>query len=636
MIRVRDLTNAVIYACAGFGYLAVARHASWASTAGFWLLFAAGAARDFSRVRAAPRWLLNLISLGVLAVAFGRSSLDFLVEPVLDALLVLVGIKLLEEKRNRDHLQILALCAFLLVGASLLSIHAAFLAHYVLLAFWATLALVCLTFHSRAPDLVLQRERITQCLLQGALICALAIPASGLFFVILPRTDYPLLTFLNKPSGARTGFSDSITLGQVAAIQEDESVIFRAEMDAIDDQHLYWRGVVLDVFEGSAWKSSRPGWVDTHRAENGEWIEQVVYLEPYGGKSLFGLDRPVSMRIHDRGGEREVTQLRDAIVERMRYRVDSSPRPLPMGPDVDGLDPNLLQLPDGFSPRIRELVARLTPAHTSRDKVVAIFNHLRNGGFSYTLEDLPVSSTPLEDFIMVHHRGNCEYFASALGVMLRMAGVPARLVGGYRGGLYNPSGRYYLVRQKNAHVWVEALVDGRGWLRLDPTPSTLEPGDQAGTMEVLGRVRVLMDTFNHYWIKLVINYDLEQQFRILRGMRDRWRNRGLSWAVGKLTMRDVGIIGGGAVAMILFMLLLSMCRKGPERKLIDAFVRRMKKRGYVKGPSDGLDELVAGIGDDAIRMRAARFAEGFQEIYYRDRSFSDADRRRLRAIIRGI
>jgi transglutaminase-like putative cysteine protease len=636
MIRIGDLTNLVTYACAGLGFLAVAPHVGRVSAFGFWILLAAGAFQDFRRAFLAPRWLLNVISLGVLAAAFWRLRLDYLVEPVLDALLVLVGIKLLEEKKNRDHLQVLALCAFLLAGASLLSIHISFLIHYGLLALLATLALVCLTFHSRAPGLVLDRELMGQCLLQGLLICAFAIPASGLFFVILPRTNTPLFTFLNKVSGARTGFSDSISLGQVAAIQEDDSVVFRAEMDRVDDERLYWRGIVLDVVEGDTWRSSRPESVGTVRATGGETVQQIIYLEPYGGRVLFGLDRPVSIRFEERGIQREVTQFRHPIQERVRYRVASNPRVFLAESDAESEAAANLHLPEDFSMRIRELVTTLAPSGSRGEKVVALFNHLRSGAFSYSLEDLPVSSRPLEDFLLAHRRGNCEYFASALGVMLRAAGVPARLVGGYRGGLYNRSGRYYLVQQKNAHVWVEAYMHGQGWMRLDPTPLGLDFGPLSQAAGALGRLRVLMDTFNHYWIKLVINYDLERQFRIVRGIREHWSRQDFRWRPGKVPVIHIGMAAAGGAVVILTLLWASRRRKEPERKLLEELARRMRKRGVVKGASEGLDEFTAKIEDEDLRKLAERFAEGFQELYYRDRSFSDDDRRRLRAIIRRI
>ncbi len=636
MIRIRDLINAVTYLCACLGYLAVARHIGWASTAGFWLLFGAGAFRDFNRTFVVPRWLLNVISLSVLSVAFSRVRLDYLVEPVLGGLIILVGIKLLEDKRNRDYLQVLGLCAFLLVGASLLSIHISFLVNYALLAFLATLALILLTIHSHSPVLVLDRGYALHCLLQAVMICAIAIPASGAFFVILPRTNYPLFTFLSKASGARTGFSDSISLGQVAAIQEDDSVIFRAEMIQIDEDQLYWRGIVLDVFEGRAWKSSRPESLDTVPAMGGRTVEQVIYLEPYGNRVLFALDRPVTIWRQERGYEREVTRFREPVLERVRYKAVSNPRAFLPGPDKEPEDPRYLQLPEDFSLQIRELVSDLAPFHGRMERVVALFNHLRTRDFSYSLDELPVSSTPLEDFLLVHKRGNCEYFASALGVMLRISGVPARLVGGYRGGVYNRSGRYYLIQQKNAHVWVEALVPGYGWMRLDPTPLGSEFGPLTPIAGVWGRMRVLMDTFNHYWIKFVINYDLERQFRIVRGLRDQWRRADWRLEPEKVPFRGVAVAAGGAMLMAGAILLFRRRRKEPERELVKEFLRRMKRRGYVKGEAQGLEEFAAAIGNAELRERAHRFVEEFQEIYYKDQTLSGDGRKRLRAIIRSL
>lgn len=636
MIRIVDLTLGVTYACAALGFLAVAPHVGRLWAFGFWILWGVGGFRDFRRPFEVPRWFLNIVSLGVLVTAFWRVRWDTLVEPVLEALLILVGIKLLEEKRNRDHLQVLALCAFLLAGASLLSTHISFLIHYGLLAFLTTLALVSLTFYSRAPGLVLDRELLGQWLLQGLLIWAFALPASGLFFLILPRTDTPLFTFLNKVSGARTGFSDSVSLGQVSAIQEDDRVVFRAEMERVDDEVLYWRGIVLDVFENDVWRSSRPESVNTVPDSGGEAVEQIVYLEPYGGRVVFGLDRPVFLWHQERGREREIVQFKSPVQERVRYRVVSNPRvflPIPYSETEASV---FLQLPEGLSPKIRDLASRLASHGTPAERVAALFNYLRSDAFAYTLEDLPVSPNPLEDFLLVHRRGNCEYFASALGAMLRTVGVPARLVGGYRGGLYNRSGRYYIVRQKHAHVWVEALLPGMGWVRLDPTPRGTDFGLLDEAAGALGRLRVLLDTFNHYWVKVVINYDLERQFRMVHALRDPWRLLSFPWRPGRAFADSLGRAVGVGTAAVLLLALIFRRRKPPEQELIDKFLRRMRKRGYVKGPAEGLDEFTAGITDEALRERAERFAADFQGIFYRDRPLSGEDRRRLRALIRSL
>ena len=130
-----------------------------------------------------------------------------------------------------------------------------------------------------------------------------------------------------------------------------------------------------------------------------------------------------------------------------------------------------LRLPKNFSARIAGLVTELTAGKSEEDRLKTLLQYIQRGGYKYTLDSLPASETPLEDFLFVNKRGNCEYFASAFAVMLRETGIPARLVGGYRGGYYNAAGGYYMVLQKNAHVWVESYIADRGWLRLDPTPS---------------------------------------------------------------------------------------------------------------------------------------------------------------------
>jgi LPXTG-motif cell wall-anchored protein len=149
-------------------------------------------------------------------------------------------------------------------------------------------------------------------------------------------------------------------------------------------------------------------------------------------------------------------------------------------------------------------------------------------------------------------------------------------------------------------------------------------------------MRVLMDAFNHYWIKFVINYDLERQFRIVRGLRDQWRRADWRLEPEKVSFRGVAAAVGGAMLMAGAILLFWRRRKEPERELVKEFLRRMKRRGYVKGEAQGLEEFAAAMGNAELRERAHRFVEEFQAIYYKDRTLSGDDRKRLRAIIRDL
>jgi len=264
---------------------------------------------------------------------------------------------------------------------------------------------------------------------------------------------------------------------------------------------------------------------------------------------------------------------------------------------------------------------------------------LRSGEYQYSLKNLPVSDDPREDFLFRNKYGNCEYFASAMAVMLRIAGIPSRLVGGYKGGYYNNAGEYYVVPQKNAHVWVEAYLekgayrDNSGWLRMDPTPAGIENFVSGSSSDPFFRVKLLMDSMNYYWNALVINYDFSKQASLIQKLRSGIRNPRLH-----LSMKSKSaVLYSAALACFILVFLviyrLAVRRKIPHEKILNDFLKRMGRHGYKKSSSEGLEEFVARIKDERIQEKASRFVQAFEGYYYRDKRISREDMRKLRLLL---
>ena len=636
MARVETLLKIATYLCALSGFAAVLRYLDSSYIACFASFAAIALFIDFRKTIVLPRWLLNILSIFVLIPSAFRIGPESIVEPVLNGLVLLMGIKLLEDKKPRDYMQIYLICIFLLIGSSLISFSIVFLFYFFCLFSLCTLSLMLLCYFTKSKDVRISADNIARLLSQSLLICGISLPACVLFFLILPRTDFPLFGFLNKASPAKSGFSDSVSLGDVAEIQEDSRVAFRAEMDEVSDSDLYWRGIELDLFDGKSWKRSplpteMPKHIEGGR-EGYKKTSQTIYLEPYGNRYLFALDRPVAIYPEKVRHWKNRTVWKEDIQERIRYRALSVATGFASEKESD--PERYLQLPVDFSPRIVELSKKLAAGGTGLD-AVRNFMHYFRSGFEYSLKNLPESASPLEDFIFESRHGNCEYFASALAAMLRSAGIPARLVGGYRGGYYNRAGNYYLVLQKHAHVWVEAYCTG-GWMRLDPTPITpLDPGT-AYRAGILLRVDLLLDTINYYWEKSVISYDLNEQFALWRKLRDGIRS----------PTPDFGSIRKSVSGLLVYILPLCFILPGvillfrlsgkPEEKLASRFVRRMEKRGYGKGTGEGLEEFVERIGDPDLRRSAARFVAEYQDVFYRDQKFSHEQIKRLKSCIREL
>lgn len=637
MVKINQVLQFITYLVVLVSYLSVFRYLEVYHSITFGSLLLFSVYLTFNRFVRIPRWVLNVVSIAILLISSLAVSAEYLVEPVLGALMVLIAIKLIEEKAFRDYAQIFAMCIFVLLGSSLLSFSIAFLGYFSLIALFATTALILLAYFAQDAQITIERSALSKVLVQSLAMCAIALPGSLIFFVILPRTNYPILSFLNRPGYAKAGFSDSIQLGDISAIQEDNNVILRAEMPEIAEKDLYWRGIVLDQFDGSAWRSSDQAPAGGRVSLPGSAVTQIIYLEPYGNKFLFALDKPQSVSHHQVRFAKDLTySLPDEIHDRIRYSAASVVTAFIGETIVDSR--RYLQMPADFSPRIKRLAQEISAGKTGSEVIESFLQFIARGGYHYSLENLPRSDQPLEDFLFDHKAGNCEFFASAFAVMLRMSGIPARLVGGYKGGYYNRPARYYMVLQNNAHVWVEAyLADQRGWIRIDPTMYSRSAPSLAGEKPLLARLRLLLDTFNYYWYRLIINYDFSKQLALIRKIKATIEKPDIKIKRAKKQLRAyLPYFLLIPTVVFLCFLLLGALRKGPDRRLIEKFQRKIGRCGYSRQRFEGLEEFVARIDREELRARAEKFVNEFEAIYYKDEKFTRERVKTLHRYLSGI
>ncbi len=628
-VSIGTALNGLTYAAGLVSFLSVVRYVGVAFSLAFALIFISAFYFDYRKRFAIPRTVLNIALVVFIVLNSLRVSLDDFATPVVETLLILISVKFLEEKKTRDYLQIYAVATFLLTGSALLTLDLQFLFNLVLLSFLLPLCVVMLTFYSEDCRMSLSNIELSRILSKALLIPLISIPVTALMFAILPRTGYPFLNFLNR-GGANAGFTDNVKLGEVSNIQENASVILRVESDKIDEAMLYWRGIVLDYFNGTSWSSHGRKQENPRRLRiSGGKVAQIVYLEPYGNKYLFALDKPLS--IDFRGAEISgdlTTVVKRSVDRRIKYSAvsvlsDTVPQ--------ENIDKALyLQLPHMDLRRIEAIVHGLAPGMKDEARADAVLHYLRDGQFSYSLKNLPVSGNPLEDFLFRYKYGNCEYFASSMAVMLRVAGIPARLVGGYRGGYYNTIGGYYLVTQNNAHIWVEAYI-GNGWIRMDPTPGSL--GALAGGKQgLLLQARLFFDSLNYYWNAMIIGYDFNKQISLFIRLRNVIKQPSVDTA-GLKKYATGGLLVLIAVAAVGAAIYFAIKKKTPEKMIIDRFTNIMERRGYKRSQSQGLREFAGGIGDSDLRARALRFVEGFEGLFYRDRRMTREDLARLKKLI---
>lgn len=569
-LKIEDVVKVLSYLIGITGVLSAIRHAGLVYSLGFFLLCSVSVFFEYRRKFLIPRRLLTLATLLLLVVSFMRMSLQNFVQPTVEALMILLAIKFLEEKKFRDYMQIYVLSVFLLAGSALLSLNILFLAYFFVLLFLLAAAMVLLTYYAEDHAMKLPLSTTRDIVLKSLFIPLASIPLAIVLFVLLPRTSYPVFNILERGGGVSTGFSDTVGLGKVSSIQEDSTVIMRVEMEKVDDSLLYWRGVVLDLFDGESWKRTSHGQAGRiyPLSTASRRVAQTVYLEPYGNRYIFALDKPLSIHLPGLRKFSNLTYvLNDTITRKLKYDAisvlsDTLPE--------NNIDLNVyLQVPKKGMEKIRELTKRLETSGSREDNAAAILHFLRDGEYKYSLTNLPVSNAPLDDFLFQHKYGNCEYFASAMAVMLRLSGIPSRLVGGYRGGYYNETGGYYMIPQQNAHIWIEAYFNNTGWVRMDPTPVDQENYVSSFRRGLLFRLRLFFDTIDYYWSAAVINYDLEKQFSMINSLRESFRGLRLDESFNRIRAALKFLIVCLGVGSLFFMLnLLRKARKSVRKSCL--------------------------------------------------------------------
>ena len=468
----------------------------------------------------------------ILAPVFLRGASP--VRAIAEFLLVLVGLKGAVRKESRDWLQICVLSFFHLLAASAMTVEPVFALVFFAYLVIAPCVLVLLFLRREVDAAGGGRRLVEESFVEPSLFRSLATTTAVLFvstlvvFIVFPRMGAGYFGSPFSSGATHVGFSEQVGPGDIAALKEDDAVAMRVVVDRPDllPEPLYWRGIALDQYDGRSWRRRPQELRPLARPEPGVFtlierpsasalVREEIVLEPQDSAALFVAGRPIE--IHGGFAEASIDAIGNLRVLRptglrTRYEVLATTslrkkRPGPATLDLPPIDHRIVTL-------VRSLVSDL---HDDGARAQALFAYLHRG-FRYTqTPGDPGTEDPLVRFLFETKSGHCEYFASALAVMLRLAGVPSLVVSGYAGGDWNPYGGYYLVRQRQAHSWVEAYVGG-AWHTFDPTPASLEAG--GGSYR---RISDLIDAFQMRWYRYVVNYTLEDQAAGALSLRDSLR-----------------------------------------------------------------------------------------------------------------
>lgn len=538
---------------AGFITLAGTSGLDWLTV---WAMFSALAVRGYllwrGRTVAISESLTTLLTIAYFAffaADYFVISKGFLPATIHLAVFAVI-IRMFSLRRQRDYVTLAVLAFLMVLAAAILTVDTLFL-----LSFAAFLLIAIATFvlfeirHSLAnqerqahlsffpPDAREFPASVARVAL-GLMLMILA--GSALLFVILPRRSAGYLGAYSFASDLSSGFSDHVRLGQIGRIQQSDAVVMHVEIegDRSGRYDLYWRGVALSDFDGQVWSKPRQEFLlprssddasflipniepssaaGVRRTVASKFIHYRVLMEPIGTNVFFLAPKPRSISGNyqllatDSAGDVYDFDSQHAV---SRYEADSDiSKPAPTSLRETGGDypreitRTYLRLPP-MDVRVRQLAEQVTDQEkTEFDKAAALERYLR-ANYRYTL-NLPKTAPadPVGDFLFERKQGHCEYFASAMAVMLRSVGIPARVVNGFRTDEFNDLTGNYVVRAKDAHAWVETFFPGYGWQTFDPTPA-----GAVGTPRGWARVALYFDAASSIWREWVVSYDVSHQY----------------------------------------------------------------------------------------------------------------------------
>lgn len=443
------------------------------------------------------------------------------------------------------------------------------------------LAPALLTFAAAAPVALLVATGVEdRRLAVGTSLATLVLSLA--FFVLVPRLQGGLMAS-GAESAPDAGFADDVSLGDESGDDDRAALVMRVRSFDRDGGRIhgpqYLRGRTMDRFDGRRWTSSGT----VHHPSTGEWqVRSEVLLEPMLGSLVFGPPDLLSARSDQgpvrRGSEGELVHGQPG--KRISYEAFSRPGSLAA---VDEANEALLQLPE-LHPGVRALAASIAPGRSDAASIVAAATRALGDGFTYTLDPPTPVGDPLAWFLLDARTGHCEYYASALAVLLRARGVPARLATGFYSSEYSPASDYLSVRRGHAHAWVEVPVAG-GWAVVDATPTTALTVPEVSWLTLAG------EAANEAWLSLVLNYDLKAQFELAGRVGaavvaptpgDRIRQDSREGLAGVGLVLGALFFSGTVLRAVLWWLARPTSARGPRDRLLARF-RTARARALARG-----------------------------------------------------
>lgn len=572
------------------------------------------------------KWVKSVLIIAASAGIYLSFGTLIGLEPTVALLLTAFAFKLIELASRKDAYVLLFLSYFICLTAFLFSQSLPMVLYSLLNILLVTTALLALHQPYEHQFNLLSLRQAGVMLLQS-------LPLMLVLFFLFPRFG-PLWKVPIKSQAARTGVSDFMRPGDISDLSQSDEVAFRAQFSGAipNTSQLYWRGLVFSKLEQGTWRSLQYQEIPAgeHRPAavtiTGPSTEYSIIIAPtqqnwlyslrYARAMSSGLLETADYRLHN------LVELEDEY----QYRVRSWPR-VKIETELPEWRRRLEStLPGSDNPRTRALAATLREKTADDAALVnAALKKFRVEPYIYSLQPPRLEGkNRVDQFLFETRKGFCEHFASSFAVLMRAAGVPARVVAGYQGGEVNPVNRTVIVHQFDAHAWAEVWLAGRGWVRVDPTaqvaPERIEWGlERAVSREGsflsdsplsplrfrgiswLNNVRLRYDAMTFQWQKWVIGFNSEQQFEFLQRF------------MGETSARKFALVILGSFAAVLIPVAIVLLFRRPTRQLgvlerdYLLFCERLARRGVSRLPGETpaayAERVIEALPDSAVRVR---------------------------------
>lgn len=489
-----------------------------------------------------PGWAMNLLGLAYLPLLYVDLVVRWsgqLVRPVIHLALFAVGVKLFALRQERDKWHVVIGVFFLFLAAMGTSVHPSIMVYLAAFVALSMTVLARFAYFSVLARFGYRREEPVRAPLRGFIVGATvaAIALGAPLFALLPRIRTPYIMVRGAGTGTvvkAAGFSDLITLDSIGSARAGRQVLLRMRFSPQPQprREIRLKADTYDLYDGRTWRANgnaqsmapEPG--GTFRLAPGRATQNAeMWLLPWNSPALPMPVRAVGLRVRvpslarDRGGAVALYHVPPTMLQ---YDVDMADHPalesLPPPDFQSGVESSLDRR--AVTPRIAALAAQAMGQGSEYERAERLEQYLSTR-YGYTTDFVGRSGQlALEDFLFRTQRGHCEFFATAMVVMLRSQGVPARFVTGFLGGEENAFEGYYVVRQSNAHAWVEAWFPDRGWQVFDPTPASGRPGAVERDLPLL--LSEVWDYMLFRWDRYVLTFGFYDQVQLLMQARSAW------------------------------------------------------------------------------------------------------------------